>query len=520
MWRALVGLLVGAVLGMAAFVAVARPQIVTEPTLPRTTTVAHTKPLLPRLLLRDPDTKPAAVALFADGAAPTPQPPADGAVTAPPSTLATRIDAAVAEAAVTGTVAVLVLDAAGEVVYDLNGGVPLVPASTAKLVTAAAALTGLGPDHRFTTSLAVTAEPGVDGVLRGDLVLVGGGDPALASDVFASEVAPDRPATRLSALADAVVQAGIVRVEGRVVGDPTYLPHEPLAAGWPPRYLEDLDATPIGGLTVDAGRQLFLEGGALRSRAAPDPAAEAAAALVTALAERGVEVTGGPTSTAVRPAVVRVVAEVQSPPLVDLLAHVVQRSDNHMADTIFRVVGLLAEGEGTWADAAAQTRRLLAPLGLRWDGTVLADGSGLSRDSRISPGLLSSLNARMSASAVGATWQALMAVSGESGTLTNRLTGTIAELRLRGKTGSLRDARSLSGSVVGPAGEAYWFTVMTNDVEGEAVARSRRLQDLVVLELAADLYGCTREPVATPPPNATPATEPAELPPLPTYACG
>ena len=155
----------------------------------------------------------------------------------------------------------------------------------------------------------------------------------------------------------------------------------------------------------------------------------------------------------------------------------------------------------SFEDAGALLGDVLAVLELDWSSVAMADGSGLSRASAIPAGTLTSLNYRMTNSLLGAAWQDLMAVSGVSGTLERRLVDTIAELRLRGKTGSLGDVSALTGAVVGPDGQPLYFTVIANELEGP------------VLALAAEEYGCT----AIPPEVVD--LEPGELPPLPTHAC-
>ena len=232
--------------------------------------------------------------------------------------------------------------------------------------------------------------------------------------------------------------------------------------------------------------------------------------LAAALVERGVVITGEARAADVpTPPGSIELGRLQSPPLVTLLTTMVQRSDNHLADVLFRAVGRRVEGAGSFDDGAAQAIAVLDELGLDWSSTTLADGSGLSRDRRVPV----ALNYRMTSSSVGATWQDLMAVSGVSGTLQRRLVDTIAELRLRGKTGSLGDVRAISGAVVGPDGRPFWFGVASNELEGPQLSNARRLQDLVVLGLAATLYGCTEIPPPTPSPETT------GPPPLPSHTC-
>jgi serine-type D-Ala-D-Ala carboxypeptidase/endopeptidase (penicillin-binding protein 4) len=260
----------------------------------------------------------------------------------------------------------------------------------------------------------------------------------------------------------------------------------------------------------------------VRARAAADPALEAATALTAALTARGIAVAGPAASLpeGQRLAAAQALGRVDSPPVAALLRHMVQESDNHMADTLFRAAGRHGPGRGSFDDAAAALPALLADLELDWSVAAVRDGSGLSRATAVPPTLLALLDYRMTRSTLGPTWQDLMAVAGVSGTLEGRLTGTIAELRLRGKTGSLGDVRALSGSVVGPDGRTLHLAVVSDQLQPVDLDDARRLQDLVVLALTAELHGCALAAPPSPTGAPTPAPPPAgELPPLPAYAC-
>ncbi|HEY8341057.1 MAG TPA: D-alanyl-D-alanine carboxypeptidase/D-alanyl-D-alanine-endopeptidase [Egibacteraceae bacterium] len=417
------------------------------------------------------------------------------------------------EVATGGTVAVSVIDARGRPVFARDAERPLLPASTTKLVTAGAALLALGPDYRYTTSAVVSREPDSRGVVHGDLVVLGSGDPALGTPAFGTRVLPQRPRTPLEALADGIAARGVRVVTGGVVGDPSVFAHQPRPAGWPDRYLTTFEGTPSSGLTVDAGRAIRDRGdGVLVAERSPDPAATTAAALRALLIERGVEVRGGHASRVHdTPPPVRL-AEVRSPPLRELLRYMVQHSDNHLADGIFRTLGVAA-GDPTWTGAAAAARQALQPVGLDWDEIVLADGSGLSRDDRLSAAALTTLQ-RYFSTAMPQEWADLLALSGRSGTLRGRWTGTAAEAHVRGKTGTLRDVRSFVGTVSDRDGDVYHLAVLANDLDAAGTAAARRLVDLLVLVLIEDARDCTRRPPPspTPPPTPTPAPPPDPAP--------
>lgn len=395
-----------------------------------------------------------------------------------------------------GDVGLAVIDAAGNVLADTAAERPGVPASTMKLLTAAAALRLLGGQHRFVTRVHTTAPPDASGVVDGDLVLVGGGDPVLHSPRYIRQVYRDRPATRLNHLAAHVARAGVTRVTGRVIADAAILADEPLAEGWRADYLTSLDSSRSAGLTVDAGLRLFRRSGTLHAEAADDPAARAAIELTNLLEDHGVRVDHAPTR---RDGTARggEVARVVSPPLSELLAHMLRTSDNHLADGVFRMLGA-STGDPTWAGSAAAVRATFADVDAEWEGLRLADGSGLSRANRLSPAALVRVLHALSAGPLRAQWLEIQAVAGESGTMRARLAGTQAAGRVHAKTGTLRDVRSLAGTVPAPDGADHHFAVITQGLESYAdIAAARRLADVTALALVVEQDGC-RGRVAVP----------------------
>ncbi|MGH3442127.1 MAG: D-alanyl-D-alanine carboxypeptidase/D-alanyl-D-alanine endopeptidase [Nitriliruptorales bacterium] len=406
-----------------------------------------------------------------------------------------------------GTVGIAVVNDRGYVVLAHGADLPVLPASTQKLVTAAAALRGLGPDFRWATTLLATTSPTREGFLRGDLVLVGSGDPTLASPEYAALAYPERPRARLEELADAVAADGIRHVTGSVIGDGSYFSGPSLARGWSQGYLDDRDAAYASGLTVDGGLEVtYRDDGRAIGVATEDPARTTAEVFVRLLRARGITVAGGARSGAA-PRRAREVGRVESPPLSRVLDYMVKRSDNHLADGVFLTLGAELGGRGSWTGAAAAVHAALSDLGLDWTGTVLADGSGLSRADRLTPTLLAALDRHMTRSELGDTWSGLMAVAGRTGTLRRRLRGTLADGRLLAKTGTLDDVRALAGHVVGRAGSRYHFAVVANDLHGTDRWLAYRIQDEVGLLLAEELLGCARTP--KPAPSPSPSGEPS-----------
>jgi len=130
----------------------------------------------------------------------------------------------------------LIIDAeTGETLYELNADKYFVPASNMKLFTTALALAKLGPDYRFHTTLETRGAVSPDGVLTGDLFLVGRGDPNLSNRKFPYDLKEEfdgPPEKALAELADALVAKGVKEIAGDVVGDDSYFPHEAYPNGW------------------------------------------------------------------------------------------------------------------------------------------------------------------------------------------------------------------------------------------------------------------------------------------------
>lgn len=423
-------------------------------------------------------------------APPAPAQPAPAAPPAPPVANPIVVERARHLVGMAGRhdIGVLVVDVNGAVVVDYHANDPFVPASTAKMITAAAALVKLGPEYRYQTRLLAPNRPDANGVLHGDLVLVGSGDPVLASPMF-QEARPDRPVTPLSTLADAVQGAGIRHVTGGIIGDSSVFGYEPTAPGWKSGHFAEGSAVRVSGLTVNGGRSLWRGLFGIESAPIGDPSREAADVLQALLGQRGITFgKRGASSTVPMPAREHI-GQVTSPPLWQILQYMVQTSDNQIADGVFRTLGAVT-GNPTWQGSTDEVHRSLQRIGVNPTGLALTDGSGLSRQNRVTPAMLTQVDAEMTKSANGRVWLDLMAVVGHSGTLRNRLVGTPAQYRVRGKTGTLDDVRALSGVVLSDAGARYRFAVIGNGLDESGIITVRQLQDDLARVLAEDAAVC------------------------------
>jgi len=347
----------------------------------------------------------------------------------------------------------------GRGVGSWNGDVPVIPASTNKLLVAGAAIEILGADHRFTTSVA--APPAVEGVVDGDVYLVGGGDPLLVATDFPLEDDPPDPAatTPLDVLADELVASGITSIRGGVVGDASRYDDQYVNPAWGggDAYVE---VGPIGGLVVNDGQVL---GRAGRQR---DPGEAAAREFVRLLRDRGVEVANGWSSGELDTGA-QVIATVNSEPLATVVADMLTRSDNDTAEMLLEELGFTAAGEGS-SDAGLRVLELtVESWGVPMDGVVIVDGSGLSPDNRLT---CDTLVAVLDHLADGSVPEGL-AVAGRSGTLIDEFLGTAVEGRLAAKTGTLRnpppdadppEVKALAGYLTAPNGDLLEFALVLN----------------------------------------------------------
>jgi D-alanyl-D-alanine carboxypeptidase/D-alanyl-D-alanine-endopeptidase (penicillin-binding protein 4) len=446
--------------------------------------------------------------------APTPLPPLDL------GDLPQDLTAALREVPQGATVGVAVLAADGREVLDVEGDLPMLPASTAKVLTAAAALDVLGPATRLATWLRVVGERDADGVLRGHLLLEGDGDPTLTTLDYHTHVYASRPSTPVEDLAAQIAAAGVTRVTGGVVAAPDPLGDDRLAPGWKDAYLTALDARRISGLSVDAGLTVTLTSPppelALELVADPDPTARLVGAVEAALRAAGVVVGAEPVvGDGAGDGSGDVLAIVRSPVVADQVRFALERSDNHLADTLVRVVGRELGDPGFVASGRA-VRGVLLGRGVAVAGLRLVDGSGLSRDDRVTARTLAAVDRVTRAGELGSTWRDVGAEAGADGTLRRRLRGTVADGRFVGKTGTLSDVVGIVGTVEGPDGApAFHVAVLHNGLRGASQrALARAVEDDVIRLLAEHAAGCERVPAPAPTTSPEPGGQPTPPPPV------
>ena len=402
-----------------------------------------------------------------------------------------------------------------------------VPASNLKLVVAATALERLGADYAWRTSVYGTAPIGGAGVLDGDLVLYGRGDPNLSG-----RFAPSITAI-FDALADSLAARGLARVTGSLLADESLWDADYLRGDWAAYDLLWWYAAPVGALgfndnaidvhirpgdrvgdppvvsaepasafysienravtgaagststfdlTREPGTNRVIAYGSLPLDAEPeveyfavvDPAGWAATAFREALARRGIDV-AGPVRTVSRPVdspvaagdTVALAAHV-GPPLARVVDAVLSRSQNWHAEQLLKTVAREVAGEGSWSAGLGIERGTLAALGVDTTAFRLKDASGLSSANLVTPEAVVALLGAMRDRAGWPAFRDALPVAAESGSLRRRFTGTPAAGRVRAKTGYIENVYALSGYLTTLSGRDYAFSVIVNQTAGES----------------------------------------------------
>ncbi len=357
------------------------------------------------------------------------------------------------------------------------GKSPAIPASTMKLLTATAALEQLGPDHVFTTRVVTGG--------GGSIVLVGGGDPYLASRAPADGAAAPYPA-RASVVQLARATARTLRQQGRravrLAYDASLFTGPGAAPTWEPTYLPEGVVAPISALWVDEGRP------ASGSGRVSDPAAYAAAAFARALAARGIKVQGAPRPR-VAPDNATTLASVDSAPLSQIVERVLDVSDNEAAEVLAHHVGLSVVDSGSFRGGARGVTRTLADLGVPLAGARVHDGSGLSRQDRLDPDTLIGV-LRVASDAAYPDLRPVVTglpVAGFTGSLSYRFEDGAPAGRgsVRAKTGTLTGVSGLAGLVTDRSGTPLVFVMVADRVRLPDTLAARSALDAMAAALAA-----------------------------------
>jgi serine-type D-Ala-D-Ala carboxypeptidase/endopeptidase (penicillin-binding protein 4) len=416
----------------------------------------------------------------------------------------------------------------GEALFAINAERAMIPASNNKVFSAVFAMEALGADHRFPTDLLVHGEL-EDGVLRGDVVIRGSGDPAFGYAQYDGD-----PMTVPRLMAEALQRIGVRVVEGGVIADPSIFDRENFGPEWPDdtgmgaaRYAPTVTGLPFNRnmlwvrLTPGEGEGFVREpdapeipvvvpAGAARGYAvrmplqdtirvrtggpsgtrfgigAYEPAYLAGAAVREATREAGIEVRG-PLRIGETPEGADLVHRHYSITLAEMIPQLNEKSDNFFAEHLYKAAVARTAGRGTYSGGPQASARFFRERAeIPWGQLWQADGSGLSRQNRASALALLRALAFADAQPWSEAFHESMAVAGDrGGTLQRMFTDGPARGNLHAKTGYIRNVRTLSGYVTTAGGERVVFSFLYN---GAGTSGARGVQ----IQLGELLAGWTR----------------------------
>ncbi|HLN55347.1 MAG TPA: D-alanyl-D-alanine carboxypeptidase/D-alanyl-D-alanine-endopeptidase [Bacteroidales bacterium] len=420
----------------------------------------------------------------------------------------------------------------GEAVLDVNSARSLSPASVLKVVTSAVALELLGPYHTFTTKLGYTGKLSRSGKLDGDIVIIGGGDPAMASPRF-SLTYGDFPYRWV----DEIKNAGIKKVKGRVITDDSYYDYLPVPSRWTwedignyygagvygasifdntyeitfntlgkkpvitGRYPEEcnynlenyLTAEGTADLgyvfsapysttgwiagTIPAKRENFV-----LSASIPDPPFLFARIMDEKIRDAGIEIAGKPTTVRIEKSRTvydyTTISEYISPILSEIMEVLNHESVNLYAETLVKELGKKYRSTGSAENGIKVIKAYLDSLGI--DGMFIVDGSGLSPANSISAYGLASLLIHMKKDGKYFEYYLnSLPDAGREGTLKNYFKDEVFADCLKAKSGSMTRVRSYAGYFTSRSGREMVFAFIANDFSGPSANIVRHYEEIL-----------------------------------------
>ncbi len=351
----------------------------------------------------------------------------------------------------------------GKLACSLNARKQYSLASNTKILTTATALGRLGPAHRMVTRVFASGQIDRQGVLRGNLYLLGGGDPSLGTRDFLNAFSAGAGSS-INRLAAKVEQAGIRQVTGRVHGDASMF--DELRGVADSGFATSPWIGPLSGLSINAG----YTDASFRSFSS-NPARLAARTLAQQLRKNGVrvkaEVALGKTPA---PKERRLVAKMVSPDMTWMAGLINLNSNNFFAEMLLKHIGAKIRGSDTTRAGASVVRQYMA--GSFKAEVSPVDGSGLTISNRSTALDLVRILSRIRSRSYSKAFSGSLPVAGRSGTLAGRMLGSAAEGRCRAKTGTLTGVSALSGYCVTRAGRRYAFSILMNGVYDTGAARA------------------------------------------------
>lgn len=427
---------------------------------------------------------------------------------------------------------VKVVDAeSGKSIYAHTPYRALIPASNEKLVVCAAALLRLGPEYRYETTFYTTGKQN-GSILEGDIVVAGTGDPGLSGRFYNGDVT-----FLMRKWAGILKEKGIQSVRGNIIGVDDAFDDTLRGLNWDPSDLLDRYAAEVSALSFnDACIDIRIQGGSAPGRE-PSISLNPPTDYLTiqsnvktvggAKQERGivakrepdenlVELNGSirakgeatvcitiPNPTVYFTSVFKSILQAEgisvdgraldgddaklpdrktwnqiyvhsSPPLLQIIEVCMKNSQNLYAEHILKTMGRVDYGVGSWQTGAMAIKDLFYNYGCQLDGLFLADGSGLSRENRMSADAFVQILRTMNQSSLADVFFDSLPKAGVDGTLKNRMRGTDAYGKVFAKTGTLNGVRALSGKMIANSGRTFLFSIL-----GNATRQAIRISEIV-----------------------------------------
>ena len=320
--------------------------------------------------------------------------------------------------------AFIVLDLnSGEVIASHNPAEPLVPASIMKSVTTAALLSHLDEDYRYETKI-YTEGPVREGVLEGNLLVVGSGDPSLNSKYV------DNNSDICQEIANALRSAGISQIKGKIVVDEEIWSGPSVPQSWMSGDLPHAYGTGSHGLNF--------EDNASGSRSVANPAAVFSTRLKSVLTRYGISVT----NESLRQGDSKLLFTHTSVPLDEIMRSCMMRSDNQYAEALLRTYGVVVNGKGNTEKSARHEMEYWHKQKAPMSGVNIIDGSGLSRQNRVTANFMAHV---IASKASNPYYASFFPLAGQEGTLKSFLAGTPLDGYVAMKTGSMRGIQCYAG---------------------------------------------------------------------------
>jgi len=360
------------------------------------------------------------------------------------------------------SVAVMITDLSDNKVIGIhNISTPLIPASIMKSVTTAALLNKVGPNYRYHTGIFIDGPLNM-GILRGNLVIVGACDPSVnsMSEPYGQNI--------IEEITDALRLAGINKIEGKIIIDESEFAGSPRPDSWMAADFRESYGTGIHAFNF--------ENNARGGRSVENPSSVFISRLKSALDKEMISIDEKDLGIGKRTQIFDHV----SPPIDEIMRSCMMRSDNMFAEAMLRTYGKLEGKDGSTPSAANREYAFWVERKMPMEGVEIIDGSGLSRQNRVTAEFMNGILIQMSGDA---TYASFFPLAGQEGTLKKFLAETPLDSYIAMKTGSMKGIQCYAGYKLD---EDYVPThsvvIIMNDIVGKR-DRVRKAAENMLLDI-------------------------------------